>query len=427
MSLTQAQTGIYFQDDYRARKELTLSAGVRGEFQSHVGGFHLGPRGGLAWSPLKSGKATVRAGGGMFFDWFDALSYQQAIQLDGSHQQIETIVAPGYPNASIGGQSLLLPNGRVQHRTRPRAAEALRDQRRPRARTARLVSAECDVHPPPRLEHLARRQRQRAGRERCATGSHGRAPSPTSRSTASSSFDGLSINFNYMNPQRRMFLAANYFLSRSINEGDGPFSLAADASNLAAERGPALGDARHRVMGFMNMPLWGRRLSFGSSIRVQSALPYNITTGRDDNGDTISNDRPSGVTRNSGRGSALVDLSTRLAWRLAFGGAGTGGTGRSTDPHPPRRRRQQSARRYAVGRRHQAIRDRALRAGVQPAEPRERHDVQWRGDVAVLRAGHGRGAAAPGGSGCALLVLRGPAKAGRHAPKGFPGIRGVRL
>jgi hypothetical protein len=80
-------------------------------------------------------------------------------------------------------------------------------------------------------------------------------------------------------------------------------------------------------MGFMNMPLWGRRLSFGSSIRVQSALPYNITTGRDDNGDTISNDRPSGVTRNSGRGSALVDLSTRLAWRLAFGGAAQAGPG----------------------------------------------------------------------------------------------------
>jgi hypothetical protein len=155
---------------------------------------------------------------------------------------------------------------------------------------------------------------------------NGARPDPTAgtitdiRSTASSSFDGLSVNFNYMNPQRRMFLAANYFLSRSINEGDGPFSLAADASNLAAERGPALQDARHRVMGFMNMPLWGRRLSFGSSIRVQSALPYNITTGRDDNGDTISNDRPAGVTRNSGRGSATVDISARLSWKTGFGG-----------------------------------------------------------------------------------------------------------
>jgi hypothetical protein len=60
---------------------------------------------------------------------------------------------------------------------------------------------------------------------------------------------------------------------------------------------------------------------------VQSALPYNVTTGRDDNGDTISNDRPAGVTRNTGRGRAVVDLSTRLAWRLAFGSAPAAGPG----------------------------------------------------------------------------------------------------
>jgi hypothetical protein len=61
------------------------------------------------------------------------------------------------------------------------------------------------------------------------------------------------------------------------------------------------------------------RFRLGTSIRVQSALPYNITTGRDDNGDTISNDRPAGVTRNTGRGRALVDLSTRLSWSMGFG------------------------------------------------------------------------------------------------------------
>jgi len=326
VSVAQAQTGIYVQDDYRARKELTLSGGVRGEFQSHVGGFHLGPRGGLAWSPLKSGKATIRAGGGVFFDWFDALSYQQAIQLDGGHQQIETIVAPGYPNASIGGQSLLLPNGRVQ---------IARDLEQPTLFET-SVGVERELPGSSRLNVMYIRRRgsnMLRGVNVNAPAATGVRPDPTAgtitdiRSTASTSFDGLSVNFNYMNPQRRMFLAANYFLSRSINEGDGAFSLAADASNLAAERGPALQDARHRVMGFMNMPLWGRRLSLGSSIRVQSALPYNITTGRDDNGDTISNDRPSGVARNSGRGSALVDLSTRLAWRFAFGGAAPAGPG----------------------------------------------------------------------------------------------------
>jgi len=70
----------------------------------------------------------------------------------------------------------------------------------------------------------------------------------------------------------------------------------------------------------VNVPL-KKRLRLASSVRMQSALPYNITTGRDDNGDTVSNDRPAGVTRNSGRGSAQMDVGLRVSWSLGFGGA----------------------------------------------------------------------------------------------------------
>ncbi len=326
VEVSQTQTGVYVQDDYRARKELTLSGGVRGEFQTHIGGFHLGPRGGMAWSPFKNGKTTVRAGAGVFFDWFDALTYQQAIQLDGTHQQIETIVQPGYPDPSIGGRALLLPNGRVQ---------LMPDLEQPRL-VETSVGVERQLPGAARLNVMYMRRRgssELRGVNINAPAANGIRPDPSAgtitdiRSTAASSFDGLSFNFNYVNPQRRFFVAANYFLSRSMNDADGAFSLAADAANLAAERGPALQDARHRFMSFANVPLFKRRLSFGTSVRVQSALPYNITTGRDDNGDTISNDRPAGVTRNSGRGRALIDLSTRLAWKVGFGGAAAAGPG----------------------------------------------------------------------------------------------------
>ena len=105
-----------------------------------------------------------------------------------------------------------------------------------------------------------------------------------------------------------------------MNESDSPFSLPADNFNLAAERGPAPNDARHRFMSLATFPLaWHLRM--GTSVRVQSGLPYNITTGHDDNGDTVSNDRPAGVTRNTGRGTATVDLGARLSWSIGFGGA----------------------------------------------------------------------------------------------------------
>jgi carboxypeptidase family protein/TonB-dependent receptor-like protein len=326
VTISQAQAGVYFQDDYRARKELTLSAGVRGELQSHIGGFHLGPRAGLAWSPLKSGKTTVRAGGGVFFDWFDALNYEQAVQLDGTHQQIETIVQPGYPNPLAAGSALLLPNGRIRLGAdlgQPHLFETS-------AGVEQLLPGGSRLN----LMYIRRRgSSELRGVNVNAPAATGVRPDSTAgtiteiQSTASSAMDGVSVNFNYMNPQRRFFVAANYMLARSINETDSPFSVAASATNLGDERGPALQDARHRFMSFANFPLFKRRLTVGSSIRVQSALPYNITTGRDDNGDTISNDRPAGVTRNSGRGRALVDLSTRLSWRLGFGGAAPAGPG----------------------------------------------------------------------------------------------------
>jgi len=122
---------------------------------------------------------------------------------------------------------------------------------------------------------------------------------------------------NYARPQQRLFLGANYTLGRAIDETDSPFGLPASTYNLAAERGPAVNDARHRFMSIANLPL-PRRFRLGTSVRVLSALPYNITTGRDDNGDTVSNDRPSGVTRNTGRGSAQIRSrpSTELEHRV---------------------------------------------------------------------------------------------------------------
>lgn len=320
VSISQLQAAAYFQDDYRASKSLTLSGGVRQEYQTHIGGLHLGPRGGAVWSPFKNGKTTVRGGAGIFFDWFDAQQYQQAVQLDGSHQQIETVVQPGYPDAFAGGLAVRLPNGRVQiakNIEQPVIKEANIGVEQQLARGIRLNTM-----------YIRRRGSQGLrGVNINAPRADGTRPDPTAgtitdiQSTAASAFDALNVGFNMSNPDRRIFFAMNYQLSRTINETDSPFSLAADAYNLAAERGPALFDARHRLMGFTNFPLFNRRLTMGWSYRVQSALPYNITTGRDDNNDTISNDRPAGVTRNSARGSTTVDISTRLAWKIGFGTA----------------------------------------------------------------------------------------------------------
>jgi hypothetical protein len=59
--------------------------------------------------------------------------------------------------------------------------------------------------------------------------------------------------------------------------------------------------------------------SISAIVNATSALPYNITTGFDNNGDTVINDRPAGVGRNSARGAGRLEVGSRLSWTRDFG------------------------------------------------------------------------------------------------------------
>ena len=52
---------------------------------------------------------------------------------------------------------------------------------------------------------------------------------------------------------------------------------------------------------------------------TNSPLPYTITTGLDDNGDTIFNDRPNGISRNSERGTWQKRFDASLSWQFNLG------------------------------------------------------------------------------------------------------------
>lgn len=320
-AVAQTQFASYVQDDLRVSRSLTISGGVRQEYQSNIGGLHLGPRGGIAWSPFRNGRTTIRGGAGIFFDWLDADNALRAEQLDGAHQQVETIQAPAYPLAT--GSGVRLMNGRIQF------AGGL-DQPTLREANVAVEHSVGAVRLNTMLLHRRGVHELRGIDINAPAG--GVRPDPSTgpvtevRSSARSGVDAISINLNIVRPEQRLFVAANYTLSRSFNDTDSPFGLPADPSNLAAERGPASDNARHRAMGFASLPLW-KGLTAGVSFTAQSGRPYDVTTGRDDNGDSLSSDRPAGVTRNAARGTATFDVSSRLAWRGGFGGPARQGPG----------------------------------------------------------------------------------------------------
>jgi len=70
-------------------------------------------------------------------------------------------------------------------------------------------------------------------------------------------------------------------------------------------------DVRHRFTGnFVYQLPYG--FNAGAIVTANSAGPYNHTTGRDDNLDFITNDRPAGVRFNSLRGDSLFLMDLRL-------------------------------------------------------------------------------------------------------------------
>jgi hypothetical protein len=173
----------------------------------------------------------------------------------------------------------------------------------------------------------------------------GNRPDPTVgtvtqfESTGRADTDRVTFGGNYRFPQRRIFVNMNYTLGRIKNHADSETSLPANNLDPNAEWGYSRQDVRHRLQGTVNVPLMvGLRANV--NINAQSATPYTITTGRDDNGDGTSNDRPAGVGRNTARGTATVVTNLRVSRAFGLGGQRTpggfpGGGGRPGGPGGP--------------------------------------------------------------------------------------------
>ena len=135
------------------------------------------------------------------------------------------------------------------------------------------------------------------------------------------------------NPNRRFQFFAQYTLSRLYDDTGGAFPpppgmssslgslfaalLPANNYNLHPEWGRANNDARNRfgLSGTAQLP-W--QFTFGTLTTIRSGLSFNITTGQDNNGDGIANDRPAGVSRNSGEGPSQFSIDVHLGRKLTI-------------------------------------------------------------------------------------------------------------
>jgi hypothetical protein len=85
-------------------------------------------------------------------------------------------------------------------------------------------------------------------------------------------------------------LYGNYRLGRTESDTDGAYSIPADSRDLSSEYGASANDRRHQFVAGATVQALG--ILVEPSITVLSGAPFNITTGRDNNGNTFFTDRP---------------------------------------------------------------------------------------------------------------------------------------
>jgi hypothetical protein len=182
----------------------------------------------------------------------------------------------------------------------------------------------------------------------------------------------LIINLNSRLPRNMGSFSASYVLMKANSDADGSGSFPANPYDLSTEFGRASGDIRHRlwITGNFRAP-WG--ISLNPFIIVQSGRPFNITLGRDINGDTLNTERPAlapanadcsdinirctpfgnfkltfdpgdvMIPRNFGQGPGSTSFNLRVSKTWSFGSEGGSNANQQNRPDGQRNEGQQRA------------------------------------------------------------------------------------
>jgi hypothetical protein len=334
-SVSQQDYGVFLQDDWRARPNLTLSYGLRYEYQTNAySKYNLAPRVAVAWSPgaansAKPPKMVIRAGAGIFYNRFNESNTLTADRYDGSRlvsyalTEVSGLTQP----PSVAEQNLsnvaalydflnAFTPSTVPPITNIPGTQATIWRVDPNLQipTVYVLGTQVERQLPRNItmyvgyyniliQHVIRIRDVNApipGTIIPVVRPGGLRPDQTLgevyRYEASANFHQRQffIGFN-TRLSRSITLSGNYSLSKSTNDGDGQGSQAFPMNSYDAsiEFGRSGFDVRHRfsMFGSINLPWW--KVVLNPFIIANTGPPFNITTGQDLNLDRQYNERPS--------------------------------------------------------------------------------------------------------------------------------------
>lgn len=332
--------GLFVQDEWRPRPDLTINAGLRYDAQFlpdpiQTDTNNLAPRLGFAYSPGDR-KTVVRANFGIYFDRIPLRATANALQRDGSKYIVVQLSptqagAPIFPNVLAAQPSTLLTKPNVT-RIDPEIENSYSEQLNFQIERELPWDSSLSVgYIHLRGLHLILSRNTNVPRFPASANipNLGR-PDPNfgniSRfeSSGNSYYNALVLAFN-KRASRFHSLRVSYTFSKAIDDaGNFFFSSPQDNFNVSDDRGLSDNDQRHRltISGSFEAPHANQASAFRRVVEgfqlsyifsYASRLPFNPLTGNDRNFDTNFNDRPLGVGRNTGRGFDFASLDLRLS------------------------------------------------------------------------------------------------------------------
>jgi hypothetical protein len=291
VGFTQWEFGWFLQDDWRITNRLVLSYGLRHEFQTHLDDkINFAPRFSLAWAPERNRKSVIRLGSGIFYDYLNTRITLDTITLDGEHQQHFVIQRPPFfpeipPDFSIDSKKLQAKRIKGSLNATYSIISTLSYERQLPWKLFGSLGYTWE-----RGVHLMRTRNINAPLLGITPPAPAEGPVLQFESTGLSTGHELKLSMR-TDRYRNLSLFGNYVLSSRHSDSDGAYMSPASSYDLTTEFGRANSDQRHRAfVGGTVSARWGLQLS--PYLFMASGRPFNITTGRDNNADTLFSDRP---------------------------------------------------------------------------------------------------------------------------------------
>jgi hypothetical protein len=311
------QGAVFAQGEVATRDGWSFGMGLRYEWQTGIDDRGaLAPRFGASRA-FRRGATRLRAGYGWFYGWMPTRIEEETLRLAQDSSEHEIIIRdPGYPDPFVQGLATT--------QQEPPTLLVLADS----ASLPRFVRTSLGI------DHELRRG-VRVGIDSFYQHSSnefrsidlnapvdGVRPDPAFgrmllvQSVGRSTRAGVNLELS-VRPAGSMFASVRYGYSRRLNDGDDALT-PPPLGTFDTEWGPARGESRHGFNWRIGAPVGPETWGFNASLngRMQSGAAYNVTTGEDENGDAIFNDRPAGEPRNSRRGDPTAQTDLRISWRV---------------------------------------------------------------------------------------------------------------